>query len=177
LAREKPIVIQDYNVNWPTIFLAEKALVHSAMGDRLVAVEHIGSTAVPGLGAKPIVDILAGVRTLLDVDPCIDPLASVGYSFRTEALEDMPEDRYFEKWVDGVEVAHLHATGHLGRFWTERMLFRDFLRGHLEDAKEYEALKRQLAPQFTRGYTYAQAKTDFIHSALARARAETSRLG
>ena len=67
----KKLVVEDYNPEWAHVFQRERALVERAMGEKLIAIEHVGSTAVPGLGAKPIVDILAGVHSLGDVDGCL----------------------------------------------------------------------------------------------------------
>jgi GrpB-like predicted nucleotidyltransferase (UPF0157 family) len=166
----KKLVIQDYSPGWPQVYLREKAVVERAMGEKLLAIEHVGSTAVPGLGAKPIVDILAAVSRLADVETCVDNLLAVGFTFRPEAIEDMPDDRYFEKWVEGIEIAHLHVTEFRGPFWNRSVLFRDFLRTHPEAARNYEALKRELAPQFTRGYAYAEAKTSSNRSCRRRER-------
>lgn len=166
----KQIVIEDYDPRWPIVFAREKRAILRTLGDRIVAIEHVGSTAVPGLGAKPIVDVMAGLRRLAEVDSCTERLQTIGYAFVPEAIEDLPDDRYFEKWSAGIEVAHLHLTEHGCAFWRDHVLFRDFLREHPEEAAEYERLKRDLAPRYTRGYAYAAAKTDFIRAALARAR-------
>lgn len=173
----KRLMIVDYDLQWTQVFEREKGAILDAIGHTLVAIEHFGSTAVPGLGAKPIVDILAGLRLLSDTEVCIEPLRGLGYNFRADALKGMPDDRYFERWFNGFEIAHLHLTEHDGRFWRDHILFRDFLRGHPDDAKRYERLKRELAPQHTSGYAYALAKSDFIGSALARARAERGKAG
>jgi GrpB-like predicted nucleotidyltransferase (UPF0157 family) len=78
----------------------EKAAILRAIGSRLVAIEHVGSTAVPGLGAKPIVDIMAGLPSLADAADCIAPLEALGYHFVPEVMRDLPDDRYFERWTE-----------------------------------------------------------------------------
>ena len=82
----KKLVIEDYDPNWPDLFQRERALVERAMGTKLVAIKHVGSTAVPGLGAKPIVDIIAGVRRTADIETCLDGL--------TEACHFTPGRRF-----------------------------------------------------------------------------------
>jgi GrpB-like predicted nucleotidyltransferase (UPF0157 family) len=169
----KRLVIVAYDPEWPALYERERDSILRAIGERLVAIEHVGSTAVPGRGAKPIIDILAGLPRLTDADACITPLKAIGYTFVPEAMQDLPEDRYFERWTEGfevgVEVAHLHLTEYRSAFWQGHLLFRDFLRTHPEAAREYERLKRELAPRHTSGAAYAKAKTGFIRSALSRA--------
>ena len=168
----KRLVIGTYDPKWPLVYEKERAAILGAIGDRLVAIEHVGSTSVPGLGAKPIVDILAGLPRLADAEACIRPLAELGYHFVPEAMLDLPDDRYFERWTDGyeqgTEIAHLHLTEHNAPFWRDHVRFRDLLRQQPETAAAYERLKRQLAPLHTSGATYASAKTDFITSVLTQ---------
>lgn len=170
----KRLVIAVYDPRWPKVYERERQTIAHAIGERLVAIEHVGSTAVPGLGAKPIVDIMAGLPALGDADACIAPLAALGYHFVPEAMRDLPDDRSFERWTEsyeqGTEVAHLHLTEYDSAFWREHLLFRDLLRARPETALAYEQLKRELAPQHTSGATYAQAKTSFVQSVLAQAR-------
>jgi GrpB-like predicted nucleotidyltransferase (UPF0157 family) len=151
----------------------EKAAVLCANGPRLVAIEHVGSTAVPGLGAKPIVDVMAGLPSLADAAGCIAPLEALGYHFVAEAMRDLPDDRYFERWTEGyeqgIETAHLHLTEYGSAFWREHLLFRDRLRAQPQTAAAYEQLKRELA-QRTPGTAYVYAKTSFVQSVLAQAR-------
>src|SRR5262245_31922683 len=110
----KRLVIVAYDAQWPEAYAREKAAILGAIGSRLVGIEHVGSTAVPGLGAKPIVDVMAGLPSLADAEACIAPLAALGYHFVAAALRDLPDDRYFERWTDGyeqgTELAHLHLT-------------------------------------------------------------------
>lgn len=105
----RPVVIADYDPRWPARFAEEKAHLLDVLGDRLVAVEHIGSTAVPSLAAKPIIDILAGVATLAEAEACIAPLAAAGWSYRADHEDSAPARRYFQKnGPGGVAAFHLH---------------------------------------------------------------------
>ncbi len=166
-----PVFIFDYDPSWPAAFEAERARLGAALGIDLVAIEHVGSTSVPGLAAKPIVDIMGGVARLEGTAAWGDVLHALGYEFQPEALTHLPDDRLFLKRTTGTPAVNLHLTEHGGAFWQEKLLFRDYLRAHDEVAREYEALKRALAPRFLDvPFTYSVAKTDFIRATLDRAR-------
>ncbi len=169
---KQSIVIKDYDPAWPLLFEAERARFLEAVGRERAAIEHIGSTAVPALAAKPIVDVMVGMESFAAADRAIARFEALGYTFAPEATRVLPEDRYFERWSAGVEVVHVHLTALDRSFWQDHLLFRDFLRTHPEDAARYERLKRALAPQHTSGYTYSQAKSAFILQALAPFREE-----
>ena len=169
----KPVVIAAYDPGWPERYRQQATDILGAIGSRLVGIEHIGSTSVPGLAAKPIIDVMAGLPSLAHADDCIAPLEALGYDFVPEAMRDLPDDRYFERWTQGyeqgIELAHLHLTEYCGAFWREHIAFRDILRAHTETAGAYERLKRELA-QRTSGVAYVYAKTSFVQSVLAQAR-------
>jgi GrpB-like predicted nucleotidyltransferase (UPF0157 family) len=163
-----PVVIVDYDRHWLDLYAEEKTLILGAIGRWLVAIEHIGSTSVRGLAAKPIIDIMVGVRSLDDAQHCIAPLATVGYVFKPD--DTMPARRYFNKGPQS-DHHHLHMVEEGGHIWQNQLLFRDYLRAHPETAAEYAALKRGLAGRFgadREGYT--EAKTEFIQSVLRAAR-------
>jgi GrpB-like predicted nucleotidyltransferase (UPF0157 family) len=167
-----PVVIVDYDPRWPAMYQEEKDRVLGAIGHLVVAIEHIGSTAVPGLGAKPIIDIMTAVPSLADAPACVEPLERIGYEYIPEYEADFPERRYFRKRPVRVDTHHLHMVEQDSGFWERHILFRDDLRVHPETAHEYERLKRELAAQFGSdrdGYT--DAKTSFIESVVAQARA------
>jgi len=170
----KRLVIVSYDPQWPALYERERDAIVGAIGDRLAAIEHVGSTAIPGLGAKPIVDVMGALPHLADAAACIASLAAIGYHFVPEAMRDLPDDRYFERWTEryeqGIELAHLHLTAHGSAFWRDHLLLRDFLLTHPQTAREYEELKRQLAPRHVSGATYAPAKAEFIRVVLAQAR-------
>ncbi len=103
------MVIAEYNPRWPATFQEEK--------DRILAVinlscslEHVGSTAVPGLGAKPIIDIMAGIRRLGDAGECMELLGSIGYEYRADCEAEIPEKRYFRKSAPPALACHLHMV-------------------------------------------------------------------
>ncbi len=172
----KGIVIVDHDPRWPRLYEMERLQILQAIGEHLVALEHIGSTAVPRLGAKPTIDIMAGVSNLDDSGRCIQPLETIGYSYVPEYEEFIPDRRYFRKGPHDARSHHLHMVEHGGDFWERHLLFRDHLRAHPEVARRYERLKRELAPQYTDGNEYADAKTPFIDAVIEEALAAQGRL-
>jgi GrpB-like predicted nucleotidyltransferase (UPF0157 family) len=169
-----PVKIVDYDQNWPKVFEKEKKLILSAVGHIVVRIEHIGSTAVPGLSAKPIVDILVAVKHLSDAKTCIEPLKRIGYEYKAKLEADIPERRFFGKGEPPEEQHyHLHMVERTSDFWERHLLFRDYLRVHPEVVQEYQKLKRRLAAKYrTNREGYTEAKTPFIESIVAKARIE-----
>lgn len=185
MTQVKPIAIVDYDPVWPQRFEEERQAVVQAVGDAVLALEHIGSTSVPGLAAKPIIDMLAGFQNLDDYLKCIEPLRPLGYTyvpeFETAATGDS-RARYFHKAPSdaprGEAVYHLHTTEFGSNFWRRHLHFRDYLREHPEVATEYAALKRDLAVKHGSdrdGYT--SAKTAFIRAIEAATIQAPGRLG
>lgn len=158
-----PVVIVDYDPAWPAAFAAEKARLLAAIAPWVAAFEHMGSTAVPGLAAKPVIDMMIGLRGLEDAPPCIERLTALGYEYMPQFEDLMPERRYFRRFVEGVRTHQIHMVEVDTPFWARHLAFRDHLIGH-EDARDrYGALKRDLAIRYAgdRG-AYTDAKTDFI---------------
>lgn len=167
------VVLTEYDPRWPARFEYEKSRILHALGERAVAIEHIGSTAVPGLGAKPIIDIMVAVRSLKDDLPaCIEPLRRLGYEYVSRP--DFADSVFFCHGVWGPSTRHLHLTEYGSAFWHEKLLFRDFLRLHTETATEYYTLKRSLAAEHSTNRTaYTDAKTSYIRAVVNRARRVT----
>jgi GrpB-like predicted nucleotidyltransferase (UPF0157 family) len=169
----QPLVIAAYNPSWPSLYEHERSALLHTLGAIVLGVEHIGSTAVVGLAAKAIIDILVGLPRLEDADGCMPASAGIGYQFVPEALQYVPDDRYFRRPIpdsaDAIEEFHLHLTAHASTFWRERVRFRDLLRSHPEVATAYVELKRELAQRYTTSPEYSVAKTDFIRDTLSRA--------
>jgi GrpB-like predicted nucleotidyltransferase (UPF0157 family) len=170
------IVITPYDEAWPARFRAESARLQEAFRDVPVWIEHIGSTAVPGLAAKPIVDIMLGVERLAQVEARIPALEARGYEYVTEHETEIPERRFFAKPRQRPRLFHLHAVERTSDFWRRHLVFRDHLRRHPEEAAAYGALKIALAARFDDdrdGYT--ESKTPFIEAAVERARRDEER--
>ena len=130
-----------------------------------VAIEHIGSTAVPGLAAKPYLDIMPGLRSFEDGRRMVEGMASVGYRYRGEGWLDIPGRHYFSKHIEDDDAVwkhnvHAYAVGHIE--WARHLVFRDALRADAALREEYEALKRHLAVVHTDIEPYADAKGEFV---------------
>jgi GrpB-like predicted nucleotidyltransferase (UPF0157 family) len=163
--RRGRVVVEAYNPQWPALFEEDRVQILSAVGELAVAVEHIGSTAVDGLAAKPIVDIAVGVRAVDDLDRCIGPLQRLGYEYEPAYEVSLPNRRYFRKNdAQGRRTHHMHVVVYGSTFWQRHTLFRDYLRAHPEKAREYAELKKGLAAEYESTADYTYAKTAFIQS-------------
>jgi len=165
----REIIICDYDPHWVELFQEEKLRLHSLLEHLSPVIEHIGSTSVSNLGAKPVIDIMIGLDREEALDMLIAPIEVLGYSYRKEHEAEMPYRRFFRKDTAGIRSHHIHAVSLTHPFWPRHIAFRDHLRNNLVDAIEYEALKRQLADQYrfdADGYT--EAKSAFIQSIIAR---------
>ena len=157
-----------YSPLWPAVFDLEKRRLLEIFNDA-VAVEHIGSTAVPGLGAKPIIDVMLGVPDLALVEARMPALAEEGYRYVPEFEKAMPERRYFTKLDRPPGKFHLHAVALDSPFWARHLAFRDALRADDSLARKYWRLKQHLAARHRDDRAaYAEAKGEFIRSALAK---------
>jgi len=164
------VTVVRYDPAWPDLYERERALIAHALGDLAVAIEHVGSTAVPDLGAKPIIDMMIGLRDLADHERCLPPLRGAGYEYKGEL--DIPGRHYFRKPVRGPRTHQIHMVELGCDFWQRHILFRDYLRDHPQEAQGYYDLKLRLAERFgTDRLGYNEAKTAFIESVLVRARA------
>jgi GrpB-like predicted nucleotidyltransferase (UPF0157 family) len=160
------IEIADYDPRWPDLFQREAALVRTALGGRALRIEHTGSTSVPGLAAKPIIDMLLVVANSADEPSYVPPLEKAGYILRIRE-PDWHQHRMFRGTNPDT---HLHVFTD-GCPEIERvLLFRDWLRSHQEDRDLYERTKRELARQnWKYGQNYADAKSPVIAEILGRA--------
>ena len=159
-----------YSEAWPALYAAEVARVTpllAAIGVRLVF-EHTGSTAVPGLAAKPIIDILAGLTNEAGRGAAIAALQAAGYVHRGE--QGIPGRDFFRR--GDPRQYHVHLTRVESAFWQDHRTFRDWLRTHPDVAAAYMALKRELAARFPADReAYVEGKTPFVERVLREARA------
>ena len=157
-----PIKITDYDPDWPAQFEAEKKRLIGEIGRWSLGIEHIGSTAVPGLAAKPIIDIMTGLRSMADAEACIEGMRRLGYEYVPEFEDALPDRRYFRKGHQQQRL-HVHIVEVGGAFWRRHIAFRDYLCRHPEAADEYAGLKRRLAARYPRdSLAYTDAKSEFI---------------
>jgi GrpB-like predicted nucleotidyltransferase (UPF0157 family) len=154
------VVVVPYDPAWPELFAAERRTLEGALEPWLDGgIYHIGSTAVPGLAAKPIIDMIAGVRDLEDARGAFEPLAQLGYEY----FPHRPEAHAFRKPSYGV---HLTVPG--SPIWNERLAFRDALRADSELAAEYETWKKRHAAPGS-PFPYTADKRQFVLAVLERA--------
>jgi GrpB-like predicted nucleotidyltransferase (UPF0157 family) len=160
------IVLVDYDPDWPRQFTHAADRIRAALGDRVLLLEHVGSTSVPGLAAKPLIDIVLGVEDSTDEPSYVPPLEAAGYTLRIRE-----PDWWQHRMLAGDDPRqNLHVFG-VGCPESDRMLrFRDWLRSHDDDRRRYEDTKRSLASR-TWAYTqnYADAKSEVVETILERA--------
>jgi GrpB-like predicted nucleotidyltransferase (UPF0157 family) len=155
------VTVVPYDEEWPVLFAAEADQLRRAIGKPLRAVEHVGSTAVPGLAAKPIVDIAISVEDFDALD--IPMLEALGYRYVPEYEDELPQRRYFEK--AGFHV-HVYELEH--EEFMDYLRFRDYLRTHPEDAGAYGELKLRLAVEDREAYQ--EGKGPFVARLVAALR-------
>lgn len=162
------IEIRDYDPCWPAAAAAAAAELRQAVPGLFTELEHIGSTAVPGLAAKPVIDLMGAVPALADVTDREPALVALGYR-RMDT--PMPGRLFYPRDQDGRRAHHLHVV--LADTWATRneRLLRDYLRGHPADARRYGTLKRHLAGRAGDPAEYTRAKTALIQVLTDRARA------
>ncbi len=158
--------IVEYDPAWESAYAVEAEELKSTLGDSLVSIEHIGSTSIPRLAAKPIIDIAALIGRHEDAEKWIEPLRRIGYTYDQPASSG--ERHFFRKGSPTrfhLSVCYQSRGGFLRR----QILFRDWLRTHQEDRERYQALKRQLIEHDpTGGGAYIEGKSDFIREILQK---------
>jgi len=163
----RPVTIVDYDPMWPTLYEKEKMKISEALGNKALAIEHIGSTSVPGLGAKPIIDIMVCVQSNLDADICVPLLKGIGYTDVTVQVGN--PDWYYCLGKESCGVGyHLHLMKNMSVFSKRHLLFRDRLRANPDIARKYFELKKELAAKYRSDRTaYTESKSAFIESILS----------
>lgn len=124
----EPVVIVEHDPRWSAMYDAEVGRIEPLLAPKVRRYEHIGSTAVTGLRAKPIVDILMGVESLDVADTCIDSMTSLDYEYVKRFESRLPQRRFFRRKIDGATTFQAHMVVLGGPFWREHLLFRDALR-------------------------------------------------
>lgn len=162
------MTIVPYDADWPRRFNEERRALTAVFAGTKAVIEHVGSTAVPGLGAKPVIDIIVGVPLLAEVERRIPALGAAGYEYVPEYEQQLPERRYFRKPRLGPRAFHVHCVVTGSDFWIRHLTFRDHLRTHPESAAAYDSLKRELAMRVSKE-AYTEAKSPFIEGVLASA--------
>lgn len=179
------ITLVDYDPLWPEQFSEEAARIEAALGDSIVVIEHFGSTAVPGLSAKPVIDLLVAVRSLTEARTrAVPALEALGYGYWRD--DPAPDRLFFVKGLppNGPRTHHVHVVEQtashdprLGEFtFANRLLFRDYLRAHPEEAEHYAALKRSLLVQFSEDReAYTSGKTEYVYNVMQKVRVDAKK--
>ena len=155
------IEVAEYRPEWAEIFGRERAAIIDGCGPWVMEVHHVGSTSVPGLAAKPLLDIMPVVANPDDGEDAVKPMATLGYRYRED--NGLPGRFYFDKIVDERTVVHAHMYPQNQFDVRKLMAFRDHLRSHREAALAYEGLKRELASKYrNEREAYTDSKTAFI---------------
>jgi GrpB-like predicted nucleotidyltransferase (UPF0157 family) len=161
------VQVVDYDPAWPGLFQREAERIRAVLGERVVQLEHVGSTSVPGLAAKPIIDIMLIVPDSSEEPAYVPDLEAAGY-----VLVIREADWYQHRCFKGPDInvnLHVYSPGcpEIERY----LIFRDRLRGHPDDRAHYQQVKRELAERnWTYVQEYADAKTEVVESIIARAR-------
>jgi GrpB-like predicted nucleotidyltransferase (UPF0157 family) len=173
---EAPIELVPYSPEWPLRFASEAALIRAALGQWLAAdLEHIGSTAVPGLVAKPIIDIMGAVADLPSTRAAIAAAQRIGYRYFPYKPDQM---HWFCKPSPQFRTHHLHLVPHQSSLWHDRLAFRDALRNDASLAAQYRDLKLELAAKHRSDReAYTDGKSSFVQAVLDAWRAKGGRAG
>ncbi len=160
------IELVPYDPDWPANFASERTVLASLLSPWLIGeIEHVGSTAVPRMLAKPIIDIMAPVERLSASRDAIGAVASAGYRYAPHRSDEM---HWFCKPSPAHRTHHLHLVPMTSRLWNQRLAFRDALREDPTLAREYAELKRELAERFRFDReAYTDAKAPFVARVLA----------
>jgi GrpB-like predicted nucleotidyltransferase (UPF0157 family) len=169
LAIHEEVSLAAYDAAWVARFVAERARLHAEF-PQLLEIEHFGSTAVPGMPAKPIIDILAGVESMAIADALFEPILAFGYTTSRAFNAMLADRRWFMRCANGRRTHHLHVVVFEGQAWTARIRFRDMLRSSTLLALQYAELKSALAVRYRHDReAYSEAKSAFVAAVVARA--------
>ena len=172
-------MIEAYSSGWPIKFRQERSFLKAKLGDLVLDIQHIGSTSVPGLRSKPIIDIMVAVKSLDEAGPLHPLLEELGYSYKPELSST---ERLFFRKGNPVEFhISIAQPGHTP-YWENQILFRDFLISHPETAAEYEMIKLEAIKDLSeedlkdlsRSRAYSDQKGPFIQKVLQLAREENA---
>jgi GrpB-like predicted nucleotidyltransferase (UPF0157 family) len=172
LGLEKGVVrLVSYTSAWKQLFKQEKAALQDRLAGSIIAIQHIGSTSIPGMPAKPIIDIAIAVAHFEQARVCIPMMEELGYQYKGEF--GIPRRHYFVK--GDPRLFHVHMSEIDSQEWHDTLLFRDYLRSHARLAREYAQLKVQLAAQYPHDReAYMEGKTAFVLRVLQLAKSKNS---
>ncbi len=168
MGERRKIVVVPYDPHWPAMYRAEAAQLTTIFGPELISIHHIGSTSIPGLSAKPIIDMMPLVRNIEMVARFDSAMIQLGYQPMGE--NGIPGRRYFVKGGDLHRTHHVHIYEAGNPEVARHLDFRDYLIAHPEEAQEYASIKQQLARQFSHDIdSYMAGKDAFIKETIQKA--------
>jgi GrpB-like predicted nucleotidyltransferase (UPF0157 family) len=160
------VSIVPYDPRWPQLFEEAAAELRAVAGGALLDVQHVGSTSVPGLSAKPVLDVLAAVPDFEGALELVPAIESLGYQFRP--AEEIPDRHYFRRRIGVIRTHHLSLAEPSSHHYRVTLAFRDALRADPDLARQYEALKLDLAFRYpSKRDAYTEGKTAFVRRVLA----------
>ncbi|MCI0388939.1 MAG: GrpB family protein [Acidobacteria bacterium] len=161
------VILVHYNSEWERLFAEEKDRLQATIGDYVIDIQHVGSTSIPGIVAKPIIDIGIAVNNYEEASICIGPMERLGYEYRGE--NGIPRRHYFVK--GSPRTHHIHVVEMASHDWQTLVLFRDYLLAYPEIAQKYAVLKLRLADEFRNDReAYQQGKGEFIQNVIELAK-------
>lgn len=162
--RRGTVELKAYDPQWSALFDDEKKRLLEVFGDRIIAIEHIGSTSIPGISAKPIIDINVAVKLLDRIDDFISELPQMGYEYMPQRR--FHDRQFFPKGSRERRTHHLNLTERASKSgWEDHLTFRNYLRDNEDARKDYETLKKKLAAEFSENREeYTRQKSNFIQS-------------
>ncbi len=166
------ITIEKYNPQWISKFEQEKRLILKNINNIALKIEHIGSTSVPNLGAKPIIDIMIGIEALKYSDEIIKILETIDYIYVPKHEETMPYRRFFyKKASNNIKTHHIHVVELTHEFWQRHLIFRNYLVLDNESANEYYLLKKYLSEKYpNEPEKYTDGKSELIEKIMTKAK-------
>jgi len=167
-AINEDVHLQPYDPLWPSLFAAERERILCLMPDIFIELQHIGSTAVAGMRAKPVIDVMAGVKSMQIARGLAEAICNSGYTTSAEFNATLHDRQWFMRWKNGHRTHHLHVVVHGENAWRERIYFRDRLLADRELAARYAALKARLAASLGADReAYTDGKSAFVNSVMS----------
>ena len=167
--QQKKVKLLAYNTAWPRLYKREEKLLLSVAREYILDIQHIGSTSVPGMKAKPIIDIVIGVKSLKDGKKCVGGLEKIGYEYKHDA--GVKGRHFFVKGTEKNRTHYIHIVKLNGNNWENYIYFRDYLRAHKIAVIKYNKLKEQLAKKYKHDRdTYTTRKSFFIQGIIKKAK-------
>jgi GrpB-like predicted nucleotidyltransferase (UPF0157 family) len=166
---QREVILVPHQPEWSNLALQEAEQIKEALSIEVIAIHHIGSTAIPSIKAKPILDFVLVVPDLESLDENSHEMESLGYTAKGE--RGIPGRRFFSKDTKGTRSHHVHAFQENNSEISRHIVFRDYLVAHPQEAEKYERLKEELAARFpSRSGDYTEGKSGYIQETVVKAR-------